>query len=69
MTWAIRVGVGRNRVIYLIASFVKNHNELGPRVSLNFRNLNVELSRIIAEVADATGRRFPLRGINTAWLS
>lgn len=65
MARAIRVCAGRNRVIYLIASFVKNRNELGSRVSLNFRNLNVELGRIIVEVAEATGRRFPLRRINT----
>lgn len=65
MARAIRVCAGRNRVIYLIASFVKNRNELGSRVSLNFRNLNIELGRIIAEVAEATGRRFPPRGINT----
>lgn len=32
MMRAIRVCAGRNRVIYLIASFVKNRNELGPRI-------------------------------------
>lgn len=42
---------------------MKNRNELGSRVSLNFRNLNVELGRIIAQVAEARGAP---RGINTS---